>query len=208
MGVINLKLFGERLKGCRENLGLSVRDLGGKVGLSEASISRYENAIHGPGRDAVANLSEVLNVDPAWLMGANVDKYLDYTIKGKRIPIVGIIAAGLPILAEENILGFEFIPDSVHADFCLKVKGDSMINARILDGDLVYIRQQPDVETGEIAAVLIDNDSATLKRIYKANGTVILRSENPNFPDQIYTKKDMKAVRILGKAILFQSEVR
>lgn len=208
MGVINLKLFSERLKECRENLGLSVRELGANVGLSEATISRYENTIHGPGRDAIANLSEILNVDPAWLMGANVDKYLDYTIKGKRIPIVGIIAAGLPILAEENILGFEFIPDNVHADFCLKVKGDSMINARILDGDLVYIRQQSDVETGEIAAILIDRDTATLKRVYKINGTVVLRSENPNFPDQIYTKKDIKEVRILGKAILFQSEVR
>jgi repressor LexA len=83
-----------------------------------------------------------------------------------------------------------------------------MINTRILDGDIVYIRKQPDVNNGEIAAVLIDNEEATLKRVYKLNGTIILRAENPNYKDIIITKKDSKDVRILGKAVFFKSEVR
>lgn len=208
MGIIDLKLFGERLKECRENLGLSVRDLGDKVGLSEATISRYENAKHGPGRDAIANLSTLFGVNPAWLMGANIDKYLDASVNGKRIPVVGQIAAGLPILAEQNIVDYAFVPDNVHVDFALRVKGKSMINARIFDGDLVFIRQQDTLENGEIGAILIDGENATLKRFYHADGKVTLRAENPDFPDQIYTKHGMKEVKIIGKAIFFQSEVR
>ena len=124
----------------------------------------------------------------------------------KRLPVLGKIAAGVPILSQEDLIDYEFVSESLNADFCLKVQGDSMIGARILDGDLVYIRQQPEVETGEIAAVLIDGGEATLKRVYKLNGSIVLRSENPNYPEQIYGKKDN--VTILGKAILFKSEVR
>ncbi|HLS52873.1 MAG TPA: S24 family peptidase, partial [Tissierellaceae bacterium] len=89
---------------------------------------------------------------------------------------------------------------------CLKVKGDSMIGARINDGDIVFIREQPCVENGEIAAVMIDNE-VTLKRFYKNGGLVMLRSENPKYQPLMYTKEDFKQVRILGKAIFFQSKL-
>ena len=177
--------------------------------LSPSAISRYTSASMTPKILTIEAMSTKYGISPAWLMGANVDKYPEPESEksSKRIPIVGTIAAGVPILAQQNIEGYEYVPNDLNVDFCLRVKGDSMINARILDGDLVFIRQQPDVETGEIAAVMID-DEATLKRVYKINGTVILRPENPNYHEQAYSKKDMKDVSILGKAIRYISEVR
>ena len=207
--------FGKKLKQLRTNAKLTQPELidlmklkNPSITVTKGMISKWENEKEEPSRfHDVAAISEVFDVTTDYLIGLVVDKH-DKNGEYKRIPILGIIAAGVPILAQENVLGYEYVLENMRVDFCLLVNGDSMINARILDGDLVYIRQQHDVETGEIAAVLIDNDTATLKRIYKINGTVILRSENPNFPDQIYTKEDMKEIKILGKAIQFKSEVR
>ena len=122
---------------------------------------------------------------------------LDDKILKKKIPLLGTIAAGEPILAEQNIEDYVDIERAVQADFCLRVKGSSMINAGIQDGDIVFIRKQPDVEDGEIAAVLIDEE-ATLKRVFKFKGEVQLRAENPKFKP-INLNGD-KNVLILGKA--------
>jgi repressor LexA len=135
-------------------------------------------------------------------------KYVDNTERFKKVPIIGTIACGNPILAQEYIEGYEYVRENVKVDFCLRAKGDSMIGARILDGDIVYVRKQPGVENGEIAVVLIDMEEATLKRVYKLDGTIILRAENPNFPDKVFNKKEARAINIIGKAILFRSEVR
>lgn len=125
----------------------------------------------------------------------------------REIPLLGEIACGEPILAEENIEEIIKIPDSIHADFALQCKGDSMIGARILDGDIVYIRQQPDVDDGDIAAVLIGNE-ATLKRVYKMPGRLQLRAENPAFPSINLEGDELETVRILGKAVAFTSPVK
>lgn len=207
--------FGRKLKQLRSNADISQSELidlmkvkNPSITISKSMVSKWENEKEEPSRfQDVATLSEVFGVTTDYLIGlTSIDHHKNSG--HKRIAILGTIAAGMPILAQEHILGYEHVSESLHVDFCLRVSGDSMIGARILDGDLVYIRQQSDVEAGEIAAVLIDGDTATLKRVYKVNGTVILRAENPNYPDQIYTKEDMKEVRILGKAIQFKSEVR
>ena len=127
--------------------------------------------------------------------------------KMKKIPLLGTIACGEPILATENIEALINADENLNADFALRCKGDSMINARIFDGDIVYIREQPDVEDGEIAAVLI-GEEATLKRVYKYPTKVVLRPENPLYDDMIYSKEEMNEVRILGKAVAFLSAVR
>lgn len=127
--------------------------------------------------------------------------------KTKKIPLLGTIACGEPILATENIDKYIEMPESVGGTFALTCKGDSMINARIFDGDIVYIREQPDVENGEIAAVLIDEE-ATLKRVYKYPSKVVLRPENPMYDDITYAKEEMNQIRILGKAVTFMSAVR
>lgn len=125
----------------------------------------------------------------------------------RKIPLLGKIACGAPILAEEHIDEYIDIPKSIHADFALICQGDSMINARIFDGDIVYIRQQDAVDSGEIAAVLIDND-ATLKRIRIFDDHISLEPENPQYRPIVLWGEDMNTVRILGKAIAFTSAVR
>lgn len=177
--------------------------------LTPPTISRYLTGGMNPKITAIESLSIKYRVNPAWLMGApDVNKFLENTYgnERKKVPMLGSIAAGVPRYVFECQEVYEYAEQKV--DFCLRVKGDSMINARILDGDTVFIRNQPDVETGEVAAVIIDGEEATLKRVYKINGTVVLRAENPKYKDLIFSKKDMRTIQILGKAVYFKSEVR
>jgi len=204
----NKELFGNRLLESMRDNNDTTYSLAEYLHLSPSAISRYTTGDMAPKIPTVQAIAGKYGIRPSWLMGIEGEnKYPEAEEKAKRIPIVGTIAAGLPLLAQENIEGFEYVPENLDVDFCLRVKGDSMMNARILDGDLVFIRKQQEVENGEIAAVLIDQDT-TLKRFYQTNGMVILRSENPNYPEMIYTKKDMKEVSILGKAVRYISEVR
>ena len=130
------------------------------------------------------------------------------------VPVVGTVAAGTPILATQNITDVFPVPEALFSGgelFMLKVKGDSMINARILDGDIVFIKKQDIVKNGEIAAVIVNNDSeATLRRLYyyQNKSLLILRAENTAYEDQIYQNEELKQVRILGKAVAFQSGIR
>lgn len=132
-----------------------------------------------------------------------------FPITTHKLPMLGEIACGKPIFMDENRDNYTMIGSNVKADFCLKAKGDSMVNARIMDGDIVFIRSQPEVENGEIAAVAID-DEATLKRFYRdeITQTVTLISENPIYAPMVFTKECQKNVYILGKAVTFQSDVK
>lgn len=213
-----LEKFGDRLFRLRKENDLTIDEFTHEMSkrfpdskLSKPMVSRYENNVHKPQRfSLVQEIAEFYGVTTDFLMGRTDDKYekLDNLGAYKKIPLLGTIAAGIPILAQENIEGYEYVPVSMNVDFCLHVQGDSMINARIIDGDLVFIRQQSDVENGEIAAVLVDGEDATLKRVHKGTGTVTLHAENPNYPDQVFTKRDMRQVSIIGKAVRFSSEVR
>ena len=122
-------------------------------------------------------------------------------------PRLGTIACGKPILAVEEAEEFDTVPEDIPCDFTLRCKGDSMINARIYDGDIVYIREQKEVENGEIAAVRI-GDEATLKKVYYNGQRIILRACNPLFPDIEYEGEDLNDITILGKAIAFTSVIR
>lgn len=129
------------------------------------------------------------------------------------IPLLGAIAAGAPILAEEHIEEYIALSVDVKADFALKVRGDSMIGANIYDGDIVFIRQQPDVENGEIAAaMIIDPDTsdarATLKRVYKTPDGMMLVSENKNYPPIIVNSDNCDGAKILGKATYYITQAR
>lgn len=210
--------FGDRLHNLRKEHDLTIDEFTHEMSkrfpeskLSKPMVSRYENNVHKPQRfSLVQEISEFFGVTTDYLMGKTNDRFekLDNMIPYKKIPLLSMIVAGVPILAQENIEGYEYVPEIYKVDFCLRVKGDSMINARIIDGDLVFIRQQLDVENGEIAAVLVDGENATLKRVYKGTDTVILHSENPKYPDQVFSKRDMRQVSIIGKAVRFNSEVR
>ena len=178
-------------------------------------MSRWEaGKIANMRRDKIARLAKVLDISPSDIMGwekDEADRPLPDIIlpmpKMRKIPLLGDIACGEPILAAENLDGEVDIPEDIRADFALRCKGDSMINARIFDGDIVYIRQQPTVDNGEIAAVLID-DEATLKRVRLFDDHIVLEPENPLYRPFVYWGEEMNTVRILGKAVAFLSTVR
>lgn len=124
-------------------------------------------------------------------------------VRRRKAPLVGSIAAGRPILCEETV---DWVECAGEADFALRVEGDSMIGARIHDGDIVFIRQQDDVDDGRIAAVIID-DHATLKRVYHIPGGLQLLSENPKYAPMLFSFPDCDSIRILGLAVSFQSKL-
>ena len=212
------KKIGQRIKQMREQLGLSQEELARKIGSSNRStVSNYEQGNRTFKQSQIALFSKALGTTPAYLMGwedSPTDDTLPqypniYPIKTKRFPLLGEIACGEPIFANEDRESYVEASTDIHADFCLKAHGDSMINARIQDGDIVFIRSQPMVENGEIAAVII-NDTATLKRVffYPKKSQLILQAENPAYAPKIFTGEDINTITILGKAIAFQSDVR
>lgn len=130
-----------------------------------------------------------------------------FPLEMKRFPLLGEIACGKPIFANEDRESYIMAGTDINADFCLKAKGDSMINARILDGDIVFIKQDVDIVNGDIYAVIIE-DEATLKRLYLEKDVVSLVAENPAYKPIIYTGSDMEKLFVLGKAVAFQSDVK
>lgn len=200
-----MKTVGERIKQRRLELGLSVDEVALKLGKNRATVYRYESdEIENLPVNIIGPLSEVLQVAPAYLMGWESSIV---PFKTKKVPLLGTIAAGEPIFVDNHVETYFEVDASMKIDFCLRVKGDSMIDARINDGDIVFIRRQPMVENGEIAVVLID-DEATLKRFYKNDGGVILKPENSKYQPKYYSAEDFREIRIIGKAILFQGEVK
>lgn len=202
------------LKNRRTELGLTQLDVANAVGVSEATVSRWESGdIANMKRSRIASLASVLKISPSIIMGWNEEHEIPLPSNiipmpaMRKVPLVGSIACGTPILAEENLDGDVEAPDHVRADFALRCKGDSMINARIFDGDIVYIRQQESVEHGEIAAVLV-GDEATLKRVYMYDDCISLEAENPQYKPMVYRGEEMNNVRILGKAVAFTSVIR
>lgn len=200
------------------------------VKLNKSDLSQFVNGKSNPGQWKLTVLALALNVSESWLMGLDVpmerqsSDSLDAVStllcsipnllplpKTRKVPRLGTIACGEPILAQENIEDYDKAPEGVNCDFTLKCKGDSMVGARINDGDIVYIRQQEEVENGEIAAVLVDDvgeSSATLKRVYLYENQIVLQAENPKYSPWVYTGEDMNKVRIIGKAVAFLSEVQ
>lgn len=204
--------IGDIMRTRRQELGLTLEEVGDYVGVGKSTVRKWENGdIENMKRDKIALLSKILKLSPLTFITGEVEYGTPDNIiplpKMKKIPLLGTIACGEPILAAENIEALINADENLNADFALRCKGDSMINARIFDGDIVYIREQPDVEDGEIAAVLI-GEEATLKRVYKYLSKVVLRPENPLYDDMIYSKEEMNEVRILGKAVAFLSAVR
>ena len=206
--------FHERLRKClNDKTSITATSLADKIGLSKQAISMYASGSRKPKRPTIK----------AWLMGYDVPMERQDTSqiliasniipipKTKKVPLLGTIACGEPILATENIESYVDMDSDIHADFALRCQGDSMINARIMDGDIVFIRKQDKVENGEIAAVLMDECSesqATLKRVYISDDKIRLCAENPNYQDMIFFEEDMNKVRIIGKAIAFLSAVK
>ena len=203
-------MFSEQLKNLRKERGLTQEQLAKLLKISKSAISMYENGNREPNFETEELIADFFNVNISILRGKDSVSLPEGFIplpKTKNVPLLGTIACGEPILANENIEMYVKVDESIAADFALRCKGDSMINARIFDGDIVYIRQQPDVDDGEIAAVLI-GDEATLKKVHKYPNKIVLSACNPMYDDFVYTNEQLNEIRILGKAVAFFSLVR
>ena len=200
-----------KLKELRKSKGMTLDELAEIVGTSKQTIHRYENGIiTNVPPEKVESLANALGTTPQELMGWEDEPAVTYKnvmpVSVKQLPVLGDIACGMPIYAEERHESFVNVADKLDADFCLKAHGDSMTGARIYDGDVVFIRSQSSVDNGEIAAVII-NDEATLKRVYyyPNEGKLVLSPENPRYAPLVYVGRELEAVKIIGKAVAFQS---
>ena len=206
--------IGERIRKKRLELGLSQDELAKKVGYkSRSSINKIEGDGRGLPQTKIVAFANALETTPSYLMGWTDDEdflpeNLSFIAK-KKFALFDGIAAGEPRYIPDGVELYVESTTKINADYALKVHGDSMIGARIHDGDYVFIRIQPEVENGEIAAVRI-GDSATLKRVYfyREKSLLILKAENPEYEDMIYQDSELEDVQILGKAVACQGDVK
>ena len=199
--------MGERIHGRRKARDLTLEYVGNFVGVAKSTVRKWENGdIENISALRLQKLAVVLGTTVDYLMDGVTSNLLYKNVEAmpdvRPVPVIGKIACGEPILAKQNIEGYAELDRRVRADFALRCVGDSMINAHIFDGDLVFIKEQPDV-----AAVVID-DEATLKRVYKYPNRLELRPENPLFPVLQYEGDELSQVHIIGKAIAFLGQVR
>lgn len=206
----------KKIKDLRISQNLTLEQVANEVGVGKSTVRKWETGmIANMRRDKIASLAKALHTTPAYLMGW-IDEFPHeimpdnlFHIETKKFPLLGNIACGEPIFADEEKELYVEAGANVHADFCLRAKGDSMTGARIQDGDIVFIKKQEMVDDGEIAAILIE-DEATLKRVYydQENNILQLFAENPKFKTMRFSGEELNHVRILGKAIAFQSDIK
>lgn len=227
-----MSILGDRIKQLRIKEGLTQQKLADMLNTTKGTVSNYETGYSTPDYETLQKIADFFNVTTDYLLGRTdtmnivrenpaiygldknkIKNVLEEAIsniipvsKIVRVPILGTIRAGEPMYAEENIEGYSIVDEKdVNGEECffLRVVGDSMINARIMDGDYVFVRRQPDVDSGDIAVVLVDGEDATVKRILKLKDAIILQPENPRYKPMVFNKKDVEQgyVQIIGKVL-------
>lgn len=207
---------GEYIKQLRISKGISQTELGKIAGVQRAAVQKWECGItQNLKRDTIVRLAEYFDVDPSNFICTdfsatdNLSKYGLQPIQKKKFRMLGSIACGEPIYCNEDYETFIEASSDINADFCLTARGDSMINARIYDGDIVFIKSTFEVYNGEIAAVII-NDEATLKRVYyyREENKLVLVAENPKYAPLVYINEELDTINILGRAVAFMSDIK
>ena len=202
------KIIASNLREFRKQNKYTQKELANKLGVSHNAISSWENGTNSIDIDILVEICNLFNITLNDMYSNNSQNDINKPInKTKLIPLVGTVACGNPIYAEENIEEYITVSVDDKVDFALHAKGDSMNNCKIDDGDIVYVRQQPIVNNGEIALVLVD-DSATIKRFYDYGDKIVLRpdSTNPHHKEQIYDKNNYN-VLVQGKIIFIKTFV-
>lgn len=205
----------EVIKQLREQRGMSQDALAEKVGYKDrSSIAKVEAGLVDLSQSKIAAFAKALGVSPAILIGVGEDSVLGskddlpsnlIPARFRQAPLIGEIACGTPILAEQNIIDYIDVPEHIQCDFALKCQGRSMINLGVQDGDIVYIRSQPEVQNGQIAAVIVDGmeAEATLKKFYRYDNQIVLIPANDDDKPFVYTGDEMARVQVQGLAVGF-----
>lgn len=212
--ILMLELY-KNIKRRRQQLKMTQTDLALKMGYADKSmIAKIEKGNVDLPQSKILAFANALETTPGELMGWDYETEATETVDNIykldkiKLPMLGKVACGEPIFADEDRESYIMVGTDIGADFCLQCQGDSMINARIHDGDIVFVKKTDIVENGEIAVVIID-DEATLKRFfyYREQNLVILKPENPKYQDIILTGEQLNQVRVIGRAVAFQSDV-
>lgn len=203
-----------RIKELRSVKNITQSKLAKIIGVAQNTLSYWENGTYDIDSESLKKIAVFFECTIDEVLGVK-NANAKYNIKNispfktKKVPLLGDIACGEPIFTNEEHGEFVLTSEDISVDFCLRAKGDSMIGARILDGDIVFIKKQTSVDNGQIAAVLI-GDEATLKRVYyyPDKNKLVLGAENPAYEPFVYVGEELEEVKILGRAVAFQSVVR
>lgn len=195
-----MKDMARNLKEVLRRRGMSQKELSEKTNIPQSTVSDYTNARTLMSQGNLQIISDALAVNKS-----EIDSSLsEYAAPANfvKVPIVGTVMAGPNGIAYDERMGYERTDeDDVRGGkyFYLKVKGDSMVNDGILSGDLALVRETPEVESGELAVVVVNGEEGTIKRVYFADGSIILQASNPAYPPRVFAGKDKEVVRIVGK---------
>lgn len=199
-------IFSKNLKYYMSRIGKNTADLATDLAFPFSTVSDWVHGKKYPRMDKVQALADYFGIMKSHLTEEDIPPLpsnITPLPKMKKIPLVGQIACGTPILAEQNITDYIDLPSHINADYALLCKGDSMINIGIIDGDVVYIRQQQEVENGQVAAVMVGDNEATLKRFYYEDGIVQLVAENSTIPPKVYVGEAINQVHVIGLAVAY-----
>lgn len=200
-------MFRVRLKELRESAGMSQFNFAKAFGVAQSTVGGWESGAREPKLDTMQKLAEFFHVTTDYLLSGEDASPSKERIKKKgiKIPVLGRVRAGFPVFATEEILDYEEITQEMAATgeyFALQVKGNSM-EPRFVEGDVVIVRQQPDVESGEIAIILVDGEDSTIKRVSKHKDGITLIPLNPSYPPIFYSNREIAElpIQILGKVV-------
>lgn len=201
--------FNSRLAVVMAEKNIKAAELSRLTGISKPRLSQYKNGVYVPKADAICAMARALGVSEAYLLGTTDIPEARSGGKYKVLPVIGQIACGNPVFASEEDGGAVYTDADTDADFCLIARGDSMKDARINNGDTVFVKKADSVNNGEIAAIII-GDEATLKRVYyyPESAKLMLISENSNYEPMVFSGAELEKIRIIGKAVAFKSEIR
>lgn len=205
--------LGDRIRLRREELRMSQEELATRLGYkSRSTIAKIESGENDLTQSKIVAFAEALNTTARWLLDYDDS---DTTLppgthrpQFKKVPMLGYAAAGQPLEDLNQDTPYYDIENKYDVDFCITVRGDSMIDANINDGDIVFIKSMPEVPNGKIACVEIDNEKVCLKRFYKSGKTVSLASANSKYAPMFFTENNCENIKVLGLAVLRQSEIQ
>lgn len=205
--------LGDRIRSRREELRMSQEELATRLGYkSRSTIAKIESGENDLTQSKIVAFAEALSTTARWLLDYDDS---DTTLppgthrpQFKKVPMLGYAAAGQPLEDLNQDTPYYDIENKYDVDFCITVRGDSMIDANINDGDIVFIKSMPEVPNGKIACVEIDNEKVCLKRFYKSGKTVSLASANSKYAPMFFTEDTCESIKVLGLAVLRQSEIQ